>query len=406
MNIVFIVTSFWTFGELLIAIEFANELRKSGDRVFFIVPPTHKDTVIRYGYNCISLIPKSRKLNMILFTEVEYSFKPDLVVLSDFLNYNFADRQYGIKKEDLKIFNTKISTFDNFYWTYPRKSMDTYGFRSEIPKKIELEDYGARIIPCPIVNPDLVNEENVYTYSLIKSFIDTSIKEKTKNRIKYGFPDNKDKIILTSYAMWQNEHIKDIGVSKFIDLSNLLFENLISELAKEFHIICVGAKDKIFGELDNIRYYNSPEPKMFDELASISEIYISRNMTSTSMARIALSGIRCVNIINSIIDKNTIIENLGKDAFDMNIKPYRYLMFPVGWYSFLKPIFNNNPYTELITQIEQFDIKQGIEIISDIIYENNSNYLTLTNNLRDRLSKLMTPEKIIRSILSHNLEVK
>ena len=104
MNVVFIVTSFWSFGELLIAVEFADELIKSGDKICFIAPPTHKNTILKKGYICISLVPKSRQLNRILFNEVKYSFKPDLVILSDFLNYNFADRHYGITKEDLKTF--------------------------------------------------------------------------------------------------------------------------------------------------------------------------------------------------------------------------------------------------------------------------------------------------------------
>ena len=406
MNIAFIVTSFWSFGELLIAIEFANELRKSGEKICFIVPPTHRNTVIKNGYTCISLIPKSVQLNRILFNEVKYSFKPDLVILSDFLNYNFAYRHYGITKEDLNIFNSKISTFDNFYWTYPRKCMDTYGFKSEIPKKIDLEGYGSRIIPCPIVNPDLVEEDKVYTYSLIKDFIDISNIKKRENRIKYGFFNDDQKIILVSYAKWQNEHIENSEVSRFINLSNKLFNNLIGKLSKEFKIICVGTKEEIWGENNSVHYYDSLEPKIFDGLVSISDIYIGRNMTSTSMARIALSGVRCVNIINSIGDMETIEEIRGMGEFNMNIRPYKYLMFPVGWYDFLKPIFDDNPYTELITQIEQFHVEEGVKTIKDIIHGDNSNYIALTNKLRNRLAKLMTPKEIVESILSCDLEEK
>ncbi len=404
MNIVFIVTSFWSFGELLIAMEFADELVKSGDEICFIAPPTHKNTILKKGYICISLVPKSRQLNRILFNEVKYSFKPDLVILSDFLNYNFADRHYGITKEDLNIFDTTVCTFDNFYWNYPRKCMDTYGFKSDIPKKIVLEDYGARIVPCPIINSDSVEGENVYTYSLISDFVDISNLEKRKNRIKYGFDNDEDKIILVSYAKWQNEHIEDRGVSEFIKLSNSFFNKLIIKLAEEFHIICVGSKEKIQG--DNIHYYSSVHTEIFDELVSISDIYISRNMTSTSMVRIALSGVRCVNIINSISDIRTIEKIVAKDEFNVTIEPYRYLMFPVGWYSFLKPIFDDNPYAELIIQIEQFEIERGIETIKDVLYEDNSNHIILTNKLRKRLSELMTPKEIVRSILSYDLEGK
>lgn len=406
MNIIFLVTSFWAFGELLIAIEFANELRDSGYNICFIVPQTHRNAVVKNGYACISLIPKSTQLNRILFNEVKYSFNPHLVILSDFLNYNFAYRHYGISKKDLNIFKTQIATFDNFHWSYPRKCMDTYGFKSGISQKIDLEYYGPRIIPCPIVNPDSVDETNVYTYALVNKFIDTSNKEKIKNRLKYGFYDNKDRIILVSYAKWQNEPIQESGVNEFIDLSNRLFDRLIQELSQEFHINCVGIKDKILGECDNIHYYSSLDPKTFDELVSISDIYISRNMTSTSMVRIALSGVRCVNIINSIDDKKTIEEIIGKEGFAPNIKPYKYLMFPVGWYNFLSPIFYNNPYTELITQIEQFNIEQGVDIIRNIIYEDSCDYVNLTNILKGKLSKLTTPNEIVKSILNKDSEGK
>lgn len=101
MKVLFIVTSFWAYGELIIAMNFAKKLAKDGHKPHFLIPPKHKRIVDQNGYKNTVLIPKAGKINRILMKDIEYSISPNLVILSDFLNYNYCEVHYGITKEDL-----------------------------------------------------------------------------------------------------------------------------------------------------------------------------------------------------------------------------------------------------------------------------------------------------------------
>ncbi|SES84984.1 DUF6365 family protein [[Clostridium] polysaccharolyticum] len=405
MRVAFIVTSYWAFGELLIAIQFAEELKNLQNRVLFIIPPTHKKNVEAKGFKYVTWIPKSRKFNQIILAEVEHSFCPEVVILSDFLNYSFADKHYGILREDLDIFGGKLATFDIYNWSLERKCMDTYGFVSPIPNKVDIKDYGAKILPCPLINPENKENELGYRYSVVHKLLDTSQKNKEELRKKYGFHVN-EKIILVSYAKWQESHIQNEKVGHFIDFSGRLFDELIIQLSFYYTIICIGKETEGFRDYSNIHCYDSMPAKQFDEYAMTADLYIGKNMTSTSMIRLALSEIMCVNIINSIVFPHKIEEksfgNFNYAAELEDIHMYKYMMLPVGWYEFLKPVFQNNPYADIVCMREQFKMNETMEVIHELLF-NEQERARITERvaaLKCSLEKLKSPIQIVNHIIN------
>lgn len=407
MKVVFIVTSFWSYGELLIAMQFANELRYTSSKVLFIIPPTHKNNVAKNNFKYVSLIPKSQKLNRLIFSEVEHTFKPELIILSDFLNYSFSDRHYGIDYNDLSIFSGKLATFDNFNWSLERKCMDTYGFVSDIPKRTDVKYYGEKILPCPLVDAKYSSEGSEYHYSLVRNRLDTSKETRRLLRSKYGFSnEDNNKIILASYAKWQDSYISHENIGDFINLSNSIFDELILQLSKYYTIICIGKQDVKFKDNKNIHCYNSMPEHLFDEYASLSDLYIGRNMTSTSMVKLALSDIICINIINSIVTNDKISEtcigDLDYGAMISNMPMYKYMMFPVGWYYFLKPLFWQNLYADIICLREQFHMNETLHIIHELLFSQikKESISDKVHELNKQLTMLPTPIDIVESIIS------
>lgn len=405
MRVIFIVTSFWAYGELLIAKQFAEELLQKGHYVFFIVPPTHKKNIENSGFPHATLIPKNRKFNRIIFTEINHRVCPDLVILSDFLNYNFADKHYGIQREDLDIFRCKLATFDNFDWKYPRKCMDTYGFVSDIPKRINLDEYGERILPCPILSPTTNEKDTGYRYSILNDKIDCSEDRVRELKIKNGLSHLKNqKIILVSMAKWQKSCVEKKTVEDFIKLSDCLFEELIKDIANEHVVICVGEKNTNLESHKNIIMMESVVPEKFEEYIAIADLYLGKNITSTSMIKIALSGIPCVNIINSITSKEK-VELTTKEQNILELFEsadlYKYMMFPVGWYYFLKPILESNLYGELIQCCEQFKMEETRAKINELLYsvEARKQIQERCNKLNSSLKMLLTPTDIVQRIV-------
>lgn len=405
MNVVFIITSFWAYGELLIAKEFATDLKEKGNKILFIVPPSHKNSLGK-SFQYVSLIPNSRNINRIIFNEVQEKFKPDIVVLSDFLNYSFADRHYGIIKEDLEIFKCKIATFDNFDWTQKRLCMDTYGYVSDIPKKVNIEDYGDRIIVCPLGNPLLEKKEGEYRCALFNFSSFRSEEEKSMLRKKNAdlYPLDK-KIILVSNAKWQEKYVQNENIDEFVEFSNLIYRRVLEKLSQDNIVISVGEKKENYSKQANIVMLDSMPAKEFDEYVKMSDLYIGKNITSTSMIRMALSGIPCVNIQNSLTKLDA--DKLEKLSAFLEVdkpevgKMYKYRMFPVGWYDFLEPIMVDNPYAEIIQSCELFEVERTYDIIRHLLYDDEmkNELVSKADQLNSIISQLMSPTDIINAII-------
>lgn len=384
-RILFLVTSFWASGELMIAREFAKNLKEAGHEVAFVLPPSHikklKSRLKAYG-----LIPKSRKLNQLLFHEIAYSFQPDLVILSDFLNYHFASKQYGIVREDLNIFKARIATFDNYNWSKKRLGMDTYGFYSSLPRQVRLEDYGHRIIPCPLENPDALDEDSL-AYALCQGPIQRSDREKEKIYDHFQLDPNKKTIFLTT-ATWQERTVKEVRVQNFIKKANETYLELVNKLKKQTQVVLVGTEDKIFGEGKNLHYFSKLASEEFDDLISIANLYIGRNLISTSMVRMVLSGLPCLCLVNSLV-KNNSLEDYA----------YPFRMFPVGWYDFLTPLLENNPYYDLVDMVEIFSGSKTLDHVVASLEQSREDYYHRLGQLTERLSRLRSPNEIIKQII-------
>ncbi len=383
MRVLFLVTSFWAMGEFTIAKEFALRLKNSGHEVAFCLPPSlyKKSSSI---FPTFTLIPNSRKLNQLIFHEISYSFKPAIVILSDFLNYHFSHKHYGITREDLDILGAKVATFDIYNWKQKRLRMDAYGIESSIPKVLNIDWYGDRILPCPLVDPKKVGK-NEFGYCLINKEISRSDVEKTKILKKFNLDSNK-KTILVTRASWQSKIIKEDKVNRFISIVERNLSIIISYLKEKYQIICIGEKEKIYGQ-HNIFYFETLPPDDFDSIVSITDLYINRNFISTSMARMVLSGVKCVNFIHS-----------GFTSLSEDFYAYKFRMFPVGWYDFLEPLVEDNPYFNLVESLKIFDINASIKKIEELLSNEDDKHYTKLKLYKRELALLDSPDTIIKKI--------
>lgn len=388
LKVLFVVTSFWAYGELIIAIEFAKEIKKYGHKPHFLIPPRHEKVVKSLNFPYTILIPKASKINRVLLKDIELRIKPEIIILSDFLNYHYCEKHYGININDLEIFSGKVGTFDNFHWELQREAMDTYGFNSNILKNTKIEDYGFKLAPCPIVNPHLASENNQFKYPLIQDFLPYNKDNKEKYRDELGLPKDK-KIIMVTSATWQNIHGKYKGANEFISISDKIYESILSDLSKRYLILYIGDEVK-YSLNNNIKRITSMATEDFDKYAMASDLYIGRNITSTSMIRLALSRIPCIMLMNSKFSK------VGKDVYT-----YGYYMYPVGWYKFLKPLMEGNPYMDIISTVEQFDKSDVIREVEEMLFdeEKKERIGERIIELKKSLSSLWKPNHIVESIL-------
>ncbi|EGD47005.1 hypothetical protein Cpap_1200 [Ruminiclostridium papyrosolvens DSM 2782] len=412
MNVLFIVTSYWAYGELLIALQFAKRIQVKGYKVHFLVPPSHEKALSSCKIPYTILIPKAGRINQVLIKDLENTFKPQYVILSDFINYYFCEKHYGLKVEDLHIFKGKLGTFDNFDWALKRRGMDTYGYKSKVLDEVDVKNFGFRIVPCPIANPSLQHEkeQNKFYYPLVDEFLpyDRQVKEKVRKEL--NLPLNKPIVLVTS-AVWQQTHKLYPHVESFVEASNKIFADTIIKSVDKGIILCVGPSELFNqkGLTSDVKTFSGLPPEIFEKYAIASDLFLSRNITSTTLAKIALSGIPSVVITNSIFFKQ------GKRQ-DINLpfKPteqvneilnkldicYPYSMFPVGWHTFLEPLVRQNPYMDVVINAEQFDEEDTIQKIKNIL-ENPGvleKFQIRANKYREIVDNLPKPDEVLKQL--------
>lgn len=402
MYILFIVTSFWAYGELTIACEFAKGLKNKNIHPYFLVPPTHKSIMQKSGFPFMTLIPKNGKINRILMQDIEIRYHPKLVILADFLNYNFCEEHYGLKPEDLSIFSGRHGTFDDFDWAVTGKHMDTYGFQSKKFAGIDILKYGFRLCPCPVVNPCKRDRKDAFPYALSTKKIPYNEQE-TENYKKKLSLDPKRKLIVFTSATWQEHYKQYPDIISFVKLNNELLRIVMEELAKDCTILCVG-EEGYFSEtkVPNMIFREHMHPDEFQEYLLASDLFMSRNIVSTSLARAVLSGIPAVNFQNShpSYDELSVTEELMDQVAEAK-RCYKYRMFPVGWHTFLEPLCSQNPYLDTFLNLEQFDVKESIHAIRELLesLELRRNLRKKVSDYEDELKKLMTVDEIVECLV-------
>lgn len=395
MTILFIVTSFWAYGEVSIACEFAARVKTANFEPFFLIPTSHEKIMKRYGFRYTTLFPRVGKVNRIIMRDLEERYHPSLVILADFLNYNFCENHYGLTYDDLAVFSGCLGTFDDFDWVLTGKKMDTYGFKAQKFGEIDIRKYGFGLCPCPIVDPRR-QQENTYCYPLLAKLLSYERKKTEIWKRKLGLPAQKPLVLFTS-ATWQEIYKQYPEVVSFVEAANEVFVYCLEELARNYLVVYIGPEGYFTTrKSEYLIHLQQLPPEVFEEYLLATDVFLSRNITSTTLAKVVLSGIPAVNMKNSVFFK--------REAFDWQCLPFKpvdlvaeklsqldlcypYRMFPVGWYNFLSPVVKENPYLKTMKQVEQFDVAGLLNTVHDLI-ENEDTLHSLAEH-RGRYLKML-----------------
>lgn len=377
-TVLFIVTSFWAFGELAIALEFAERMEGTGFKPLFLIPPTHRAQVAATGLDYQVMIPGAGKINRIQLADIQHVHQPALVVLADFLNYDFCERHYGLRRADLAVFGCPIGTFDDFSWGRPGAWLDTYGFRAKIESEIRLDGLSFRLRPCPLNNPVAeIAEPQVYPYSMLDNVSDVPDGERAAVRSELGLAEDRPVVLVTG-ANWQRMHEAYPRVTAFVNACHAMLERLLSALLEHAEVLAVGPQ-LVFGDRAPTGFHplGPVSPERFRRLIQAVDLHISNNIVSVSMHRLALRGIPSVVMINSLhkrsgrlrweMDQFPALTDFAQGVIDDLDYLYPYRMFPVGWYQFLDSLLAGNPFSEVITQVETFDTEGALAAILPLL---------------------------------------
>jgi len=373
----FIVTSFWAFGELAIAVEFARRMAGTGWRPLFLIPPTHRRLIADAGLDYQVMVPGAGKLNRIQLLDIQHVHRPELVVLADFMNFDFCDRHYGLHRSDLEAFECPLGTFDDFTWGREGAWLDTYGFKAKYEGDITLDGLSFRLRPCPLNNPLDETGPDVYAYPMLEDLSDVPTGQRAAVRAELGLRRDRPVVMVTG-ATWQRMHAAYPRVTAYVDASHRMLERLLERLLPYADVLAVGPQ-LVFHDRspDGFHPLGQLEPDRFRRLIQAVDLHISNNIVSVSLHRLALRG------IPSVVQMNSLNKRSGKLRWEIPDPPvlteyarrvvdgidylYPCRMFPVGWYHFLRSLLEGNPFTDVVEHVETFDEEAALAAIVPLL---------------------------------------
>jgi hypothetical protein len=307
-----------------------------------------EQVVTKNGYDFFPLYTHQYKVNSIILQSILSDKDLTIIILSDILNYLYCQDSYGLTMANLYGFRGKIGGFDLYQLSVLSRKMDTYGFKNKMVSYKDLRiDF--TILPSPIL-PVTSGDNSKHSFSAALSD-DTSIRSEQQMAVakkELGISKN-DKVVLTTYAAWQNSYKQYKRTTAFVESSEAAFRKLLLRLSSEYVVFCVGKEtdEKSHG----ITYLKQLPPDQFERFLSATDVLIGRNAISTTFANAVMRGIGAVLLINS---------------HDTDCH-YKCKMYPVGWHDFLRPVEESNLYFDLFPQLEMFDLETCYTEIVNLI---------------------------------------
>lgn len=402
MRFLFIVTSFWAYGEMQIAKDFARQVEALGHQVMYLIPPSHTGKVIARNMRYQILIPNGATLNRVLLQDIENTYHPTHIVLSDILNFAFCERHYGLTEADLAIFSGFIGGFDLYNYAEAGKRIDTYGFRAKEMSRINIERYDFLLMPCPVNQVSIKDSRTQFSYRLfdgIKARMSSTI---MNARERVGIKEGEKLVIMTGSA-WQSSFRPYNNVKEMVDGVDQAVMQMIAQLPENYKVFWIGPRHRAVTEkLTKVKQINSLPPSQFEIIVDSADVFVSENFISTSMIRAALRGVPVVLLANSYVKRSGELRSLaGHQELDQlkyldRIYPFR--MFPVGWYSFLEPVVKGNPFYKLTRCAEVFDIKEAYETVSDSASEKEEESIKRLKQYKEKWLELPSVKSIVSSM--------
>lgn len=402
MRFLFIVTSYWAFGELQIATDFASKLIPLGHKVLFLIPPSHVEKLKSLNMSYKTLFPKAPNLNRLLLHDIEDAYRATCVVLSDFLNYAFCETHYGLTEDDLSIFSGRVGAFDLYNFSLAGKKIDTYGFSAKEIAGLSIDKYSFLLQPSPVNQPVQTDSSQCYRYRMFDDLPARTKEEYKHARARLGMKPS-DKIVVMTGAVWQSSFKPYEQVKEIVSKVDEEIIQMIQQLPQNYKIYWIGYRHKEFPEeLTQIKHVTCLPPTQFELLVDSADIFVSTNYISTSMIRAALRGIPVVLMGNSFLKRPGEFRSLMhhrelEKLKDMNIL-YPFRMFPVGWYSFLEPAVRGNSFYKLTRCVEVFDDTQVLEVVMNVASQSIEQSLENLHIFKEKWMELPSVESIVSSM--------
>jgi len=401
-------------GEITISMGVLRRLLGKEAEICYVIHKNMCQQVVANGFSVIVLEEHTFSENRELFRRELKKFSPDLIICADTFTMDFASPWSGIDLDELKSIGIPVGSFDQYEWEATNYLQDFSG----VPMKLKSElisECDFIIRPCPVNKPTVESKMTIVNCSLFD--MDTLLAEKEAN-VKNIQPWRKSKeilkeskIILIVNSPWEYLDVaRSLDTARLINWLPRIIYNYLSMLDIPITVFHIGGREWPLTDnrLIDYRHFMRVEPAEYNRLIHCADLFCGTNLISVTLSTAVLCKTPAVLFQNEkYIDftkLSSVLERMPDWYREMALDVVRVLpfkVFPWGWFRFLKPIMNDNPYSQTFAALPIFEPKKCVKMLYDSLYDGDyiNNMQERQEQYADMIRLLPSPTRVLELIV-------
>lgn len=416
IKILFITLGHLSGGEFTIAFEFSKRLSPKKYDVCFLTSKKGEKYLIENQIKHVTLeqlgvssLGEDKVRNRAITEKLLQEFRPDYIIASDVYTLWYSYTWTGLNMEMFQDYGIPFGSFDSYEFGSTDYVQDYYGgYKAVLPKLIDQCDFVIRY--CPINKLGNADQRIKYTYLYERASLPDQAKREEFHK-KYR-PNGNEKVIFMTNSDWES-----LNVNRLPALSNLLqwtpriIMNYLADLDEKITIIHIGPHSwELPQEVKSqIVYYHYPflSPQEFDDLLSLSDLFITTNVISSTLAKAVYRFIPSIVLQNDkLIDFNRLSGSLSKmppwyQKMAQEVKiVYPFRLFPFGWFHFLETVLSNNDYLDTFIQCNMFQLHKVRNLLHRYLFDTDAreDLIHRQEQYIERILQLPSSEEVIDAL--------
>jgi hypothetical protein len=365
------------WGEAILGLRIAQELYEQGDSVSFLghgsLALLFRDTPFKYDVLDDSF---SRIIRHFVGNLVARN-RPSSIVLCDIFTSSVYFGDAGVDPQFLMDFGFPIIGIDTWDFRESGYSIDVFPTKNKTVEPWS-DALRHRLLPVPILrcNP------KAGAYSNVPTSIPVSRQVRSKIRADLGLSDT-DRAILFCTARWQQAPFPSAQAKRVGEAVPILIAQYMNLLGTRIRFIHVGPEalplEPILGE----RYVWLPpvHSKEFDLLLGSVDLFLSPNISATTVTKAIAAGIPAVVLQNSLsgstVDEissqiSSPVSGLVSTWLSNVVPLYPFSLWPFSWHSFLAPLLRDNEYLQAIRLVELLKQDEVVQTLERLLFSEDA----------------------------------
>jgi hypothetical protein len=384
MRLLFLALSQRGYGETVIGMSLARQLIPLGVESRFVVEATAEPVISHGGFGYTVLSESMGPLAGRVLDDVVAEFKPDALVLADYLIFSRAMRTvflldpWFIDRYQLPVLPIDI-------WALDGRDLEMdFGGEETIQLDPRIRQLTGQLRPVPLTHPQPAGDGRVFPFRL--SDADGRVSRRTRAHLHttLGIPRGH-RLALITFAGWQHSPDPRYG-ERFHRIAQRVPELLahyLRALPPTTHFMVIGGVPDAFRALPADRLITLPAcmPKRFAVLTGAADLLISLNAASTAVAEAILADIPAVVLSNrfavTAADPGAEGTPEGLEKMSEFVRTwlagtgsvYPFRIWPLGYHRFLEPLLAGNPYADTLATAELLDEDGVMTVLEAALYD-------------------------------------